>query len=74
MKRLPNPKHEAGYPGSQLMKILKKLNINAEKFNEAFGVNTCLISEEGELIFYKCDVEKALYILRHPLGKYHPWD
>ena len=74
MKKLPKPKHRLGYPERQLKEILKKLNIGENEFNKAFGVNTMSVSKSGELIFYKCDVEKALHNLRHKLGKWHMWD
>ena len=74
MNKLPKPKHRLGYPKSQVNDILKKLNISKEEFNNAFGVNTCAVSKTGEIIIYPCDIERALWKLGHPLGKYHLWD
>jgi hypothetical protein len=74
MNSLPKPKHRLGYPISQVKDILKKLNISMERFDDAFGVNTCAISKKGEIIYYKIDIERALWKLGHKLGKYHLWD
>lgn len=74
MNKLPKPKNKYGYPLSQINQILKKLDISHEEFNEAFGVNTCAIGETGEIILYPDDVERALYVLEHKLGKHHLWD
>jgi hypothetical protein len=75
MKKLPEPQHEYGYPSSQLDVIIKDLGIKPKEFNNAFGVNTCVINEKtGENIYYVCDVQNALYRLGHKLGKWHPWD
>lgn len=74
VKSLPKPKHELGYPRSQVIAILKELGISTKKFDKAFGINTCAISETGETIMYYCDVERALFELGHKLGKYHLWD
>jgi hypothetical protein len=75
MKKLPEPQHEYGYPSSQLDVIIKDLGIKPKEFNNAFGVNTCGVHEKtGEIIYYVCDVQNALYKLGHKLGKWHPWD
>jgi hypothetical protein len=75
MNKLPKPNHKHGYPQSQLDVILKELGINKKKFGKAFGVNTCGIHEKtGETIYYVCDVERALHMLGHKLGKFHIWD
>lgn len=74
MTKLPKPKHELGYPASQLKTILKELHISLKAFDKAFGVNTCSLSETGETIYYVCDIEKALYILGNKLGKNYLWD
>ena len=74
MKSLPKPEHVYGYPPGQLKAILKELKISRRKFDKAFGVNTCILNEKGELIVYPCDVERALYILGHKLGSPHEWD
>jgi hypothetical protein len=74
MTSLPKPKHKLGYPISQVKEILKKLNISMEKFDKAFGVNTCALDKKGETIIFKCDLERTLYQLRHKLGKFHLWD
>ena len=73
MKKLPKPLHEYGYPSSQLDLILKELKIDKDLFADSFGVNTCVL-DKGELIYYVCDVERALHQLGHKLGKFHLWD
>ena len=74
MNKLPKPKHKYGYSESQVKEIMKKLNIPWKIFEEAFGVNTVAVAENGESILYVCDVERALWKLRHKLGKFHIWD
>lgn len=74
MEKLPKPTHGLGYPSSQLDSILKELKINKKTFSDAFGINTCAVSETGEGIYYRCDIERALYKLGHKLGKPHPCD
>jgi hypothetical protein len=74
MNQLPTPNHPYGYPSSQLAEILKELKISKQKFEKAFGVNTCSMSETGETIYYPCDVERALYKLGHKLGINNMWD
>jgi predicted RNA-binding protein (virulence factor B family) len=74
MKKLPKPKHELGYPKSQVEEIIKKLGISKKDFNRAFGINTYAISKSGETIMYVCDIERALFKLRCKLGKNHLWD
>jgi hypothetical protein len=54
--------------------ILKELGISWDKFGEVFGTNTMCMGKNGETILYKCDVERALWLLGHKLGKYHWWD
>lgn len=74
MNKLPKPKCKYGYTREELELICKKLNIKIELFWHAFGQgNTCMIYR-GKPRFYSIDVERALYNLRHKLGKYHIWD
>lgn len=44
------------------------------QFWKAFGVNTVMVNPDGSLIYYKCDVKQALFILRKKDGAWHPWD
>lgn len=75
MNKLPKPKHRYGYPSSQLNRLLKIWKIPEKVFAQAFGVNTCAIDDKtGEIIYYVCDVERALYQLGHKLGRNHLWD
>ncbi len=75
MNKLPKPKHKLGYPSSQLDEILVELKINIDDFSSAFGVNTCALDETtNETIYYPCDIERALYKLKHKLGKNWLWD
>ena len=73
MKRLPKPKHKLGYTAKEVFSICKKLDVDILKFNRAFGVNTCGVIK-GEVIYYVCDVERALWVLGCKFGKYHSWD
>jgi len=52
MNKLPKPKHKYGYSESQVKEIMKKLNIPWKIFEEAFGVNTVAVAENGESILY----------------------
>jgi hypothetical protein len=74
MKELPKPLHKLGYPKSQVKKIMRELKVKWSDFGDAFGVNTCAIAENGETVMYPCDIERALWKLKHKLGKYHMWD
>lgn len=74
MKNLPPPKDKRGYTSEELKTICKKLKIPQKKFDDAFGVNTYLLAEDGTPRYYVIDVERALYILNKPGGKYHLWD
>lgn len=74
INKLPIPLHKYGYPASQLSMILSQLGITEADFSKAFGVNTCTMSDTGEIIYYECDVENALHILNHKLGRGQLWD
>ena len=65
---LPKPKNPRGYTNAEIKAICKERKINANKFNVAFGCNTCTMDKEGNAIFYVCDVETALARLGHPDG------
>lgn len=73
---LPKPDHKHGYTVRMVRKICEDRNVHPDDFWEAFGVgNTCALDEKtGEHIYYQCDVERALYCLRMPGGKYHDYD
>ena len=72
-EKLPKSKHKLGYTNEELDSICKRLGIDKGKFNKAFGTNTCAVVK-GVILFYKCDIERALWILGSPAGKYHEWD
>ena len=67
-------KDPLGYTKKELISICKKRNINLNDFWEAFGINTCSIGEDGKPRYYRCDVERALWILNQKDGKQHAWD
>lgn len=71
--KLPKPAHKYGYTHEQLQKIKRKAGITDEQFSEAFGANTCVHDEKLGTIFYKCDIERALWKLGKG-GKAHAWD
>ena len=71
---MQNPADPLGYTSEELSAICKRAKISLEKFNKAFGVNTCAIGKDGKSRFYRCDVERALFTLKHKDGKYHEWD
>jgi DNA-binding transcriptional regulator YiaG len=71
---LPEPKHKHGYSGDEIREICEKRNINLDDFWIAFGVNTVCLAKDGRPRYYVCDVEKALWELKKPGGKFHPWD
>ena len=74
MKSLPNPKDKLGYTDEELRNICQQLSISVNKFDEAFGVNTCAIGKDGKSRYYRCDVERTLWKLGSKLGKFHEWD
>jgi len=72
---IPPPDHEYGYTDLYLDLCLIVLGVDNKKFWKAFGVNTCAYDEKKECtVYYPCDVERALFNLKHPAGKYHMWD
>lgn len=70
---LPKSKNKEGYTIEEIKTICRKRKISLSKFNKAFDINTCTL-KDGVVIYYKCDVEKALNILKHKDGRYHLWD
>lgn len=75
MDKLPKPDHEYGYTPKQIKSLCRELGFTQKEFNRAFGVNTCAVGDNGELILYPRDVESALYKMGYKkLGKNHPWD
>ena len=48
-----------GFTSDEIKTLLKNLNVNEEKFNEAMGVNTCAIID-GQIISYHIDIIKGL--------------
>lgn len=68
---LPKPLHEYGYTKDQVKEIYRSRKIHYKTFWKAFGVNTCMRDEKLGTIFYPCDIERALYKLRQPGGKFH---
>ena len=71
--KLPKPAHKHGYTEKQLENIKRKAGVTDDKFSEAFGVNTCMWDEKLGTIFYKSDIERALWKLGKG-GRYHEWD
>lgn len=67
-------KDPLGYINSEIESICKDRNIDIDKFWEAFGVNTVAVGKDGKSRYYKCDVEKALWILNAKDGQFHLWD
>ncbi len=54
-------KHKEGFIQSEIDIFLTEYqNINIDKFNKALIGVTC-IDKENEIIFYRCDIIKALY-------------
>ena len=52
-----------GYTGRELLQICNSYNLDYIKFNEALGVNTVCVNEEGKSLIYRQDVENALHKL-----------
>ncbi len=71
---LPKPENEIGYSGLEIVQICGDRNICTKNFWKAFGINTCSMDETGAVLYYKCDVERALHILKADGGQYHLWD
>lgn len=71
---LPEPAHEFGYTEDQIHQICKERNIFIDDFWDKFGVNTCALDEKLGRIYYPCDVQRALWNLNKPGGKYIPFD
>lgn len=72
--KLPRPDHKYGYTSKLVDKICKDRGITREQFGEAFGINTCVHDKKLGTIYYGCDIERALHILKAPSGKAHGWD
>lgn len=76
---LPNSKDPRGYTMREIKSICKERKIKSKDFNNAFGVNTCRVGEDGTVYIYKYDIERALYQLKNKYGtvyiyKYDEWD
>jgi hypothetical protein len=72
---LPKPSGTYGYTDQDIAEICSIYDITEEQFGVAFGCgNTCAIDEQGRTNYYVCDVERALYNLGHPEGRFHVWD
>lgn len=74
---LPKPISKLGYSHSEILSICRDRKIHHKRFWKAFGDgNTCALEKVGDeeiMIFYVCDVERALHILGKG-GRYHEWD
>lgn len=57
-------KYKEGFTNVEIEEFLKKkyskFNINMDKFSDAMMGNTCMLSQEKEVINHHCDVYKAL--------------
>jgi len=54
-------KSKYGFIQSEIDDLLKNYPcIDMDKFNSALMGNTCMMSDDKELIMYHCDIEKAL--------------
>jgi len=54
-------KSKYGFVQSEIKDLLKNYpGIDMDKFNDALMGNTCMMSDDKELIMYHCDIEKAL--------------
>ena len=73
MNKLPKSKSKLGYTSEELEVICKKAGVSNLEFIDALGINTCAFYK-GTVYYYKCDVEKAVYILGKKCGKFHTWD
>lgn len=71
---LPPPDAQYGHTWKQVLKICRDRGIHWKTFAKAFGRNTCSIDDNGEINYYTCDIEKALYQLGCKDGKDHIWD
>lgn len=75
MISLPKPRHELGYTSIEICKFLKKHKISQRTFWKAYGINTCAMGGNGEVLYYPCDVERALArILRLRSVEFDSWD
>lgn len=71
---LPDSKDPLGYTGEEIKQICRDRKIHYKSFNKAFGVNTVVIGADNKPRYYRCDVERALYNLKHSDGQFHCWD
>jgi hypothetical protein len=53
-------KNKEGFTSSEMQEIVKKFEVDKDKFNKALGTNTCIMID-GEVITYHCDVASALH-------------
>lgn len=58
MEKLPPPNNPIGYTRDEMKKHLTKKQFN--KFCKNFGVQTCAVDENGKVLMYPYDVERAL--------------
>lgn len=69
--KIPKPAHKDGYTRKQVDEICTVRNIESGDFWKAFGVNTCVRDEKMGIIYYRSDIERALWKLKAPSGKFH---
>lgn len=52
-------KYSAGFTKEEISELLKQLNVNQRKFDNAMGFNTVMVID-GKIIYYHVDVISAL--------------
>lgn len=64
-------KYEEGFTSEEMSRLCKELKVDKDQFNEALGINTCVLIE-GETITYHRDVLNALNKILN--GNFIFWD
>ena len=72
---LPERTREWGYTKREVLNIIKKYKIHHMTFWKKFGVNTCAIDTDGQILYYACDIKTAIRCCVEKRGKYQwEWD
>lgn len=58
-----NPKDLRGLDSSEIDLILRFTSYKRSEFNEKLGVNTCIITKEGETLTFPTDILRTLVLL-----------
>jgi len=73
--KLPESKHKLGYTEKEVLNIIKLFEIPKKTFWKKFGINTCAIGDNNEILYYGYDIQLAIRCcLEHREKTSYEWD